>query len=210
MRGKFITFEGGECAGKSTQAQMLADWLEEQGISVVLTREPGGTPLAEALRDHLLSEGEHAPGPRAEALLFAAARADHVAKVIEPALASGKWVICDRYIDSSLAYQGGGQGALSDDDIMRLHQIGSNGLLPDLTFVLDVPPEVAADRAAARDGGSADRIGGRSSEFHEQVRNTFLTAAENDPRRFTVLAANNPIGVINGNVQAVAQKLCFA
>jgi len=209
MRGKFITFEGGECAGKSTQAEMLASWLKDQGINVLLTREPGGTPLAENLRSKLLS-GNEPLDSRTEALLFAAARADHVAKVIEPALAAGIWVICDRFVDSSRAYQGVGQGPLSDEDVMTLHRIGSNGLLPDLTFVLDVPPEVAAERAAARDAGNADKIGGRSAEFHEQVRTNFLTAAEEDPNRFMVLAANKPIGVINGNVQGAANNLRFA
>ena len=131
-RGKFIAFEGGEGAGKSTQARLLAAALEARGIPCVVTREPGGTPGAEAVRALLLGtegEGWH---PRAEALLFAAARSDHVARLIGPALEAGQWVVCDRFVDSSRAYQGGA-GGLPDADVMALHRVGSQGLLPDLT-----------------------------------------------------------------------------
>ncbi|HNN55192.1 MAG TPA: dTMP kinase, partial [Novosphingobium sp.] len=156
-RGRFIAFEGGEGAGKSTQARMLAAALEAHGIACVVTREPGGTPGAEAIRQLLLGldgEGWH---PRAEALLFAAARSDHVERLIRPALEAGKWVICDRFVDSSRAYQGGA-GGLSDSDVLALHRVGSEGLLPDLTLLVEVSPETAAQRTRARDGGDADRI----------------------------------------------------
>ena len=160
--GRFIALEGGEGAGKSTQARLLAQALEARGIAVVLTREPGGTPGAEAIRALLLGTEGEGWGPRAEALLFAAARADHVERLIRPALAVGTWVICDRFLDSSRAYQGGG-GGLRDADILALHQIGSEGLLPDITLLIEVSPEVAAARLALRDAGGSDRIGGRES-----------------------------------------------
>ena len=150
-RGRFIAFEGGEGAGKSTQARMLAAALEARGISCVVTREPGGTPGAESIRALLLGTEGEGWNPRAEALLFAAARSDHVERLIRPALERGQWVICDRFVDSSRAYQGGA-GGLSDADVLALHQVGSAGLLPDLTLLIEVSPEVAAARTAARDG----------------------------------------------------------
>ncbi len=165
--GQFIALEGGEGAGKSTQARLLCDALVARGIEVVRTREPGGTPLAETIRALLLTEGE-APELRTEALLFAAARADHVARLIKPALAAGKWVVCDRFVDSSRAYQGGG-GGFPDADILALHRIGSEGLLPDLTMLIEVDPQVAAQRTKARDGDATDRIGGRDAQYHARV-----------------------------------------
>ncbi|MFN5783946.1 MAG: dTMP kinase, partial [Novosphingobium sp.] len=149
IRGKFIAFEGGEGAGKSTQARLLAEALRARGQACVITREPGGTPGAEAIRTLLLGtegEGWH---PRAEALLFAAARSDHVERLILPALERGEWVICDRFVDSSRAYQGGGSG-LSDAEVLDLHRIGSGGLLPDLTLLIEVSPTVVAERLALR------------------------------------------------------------
>ena len=205
-RGKFIAFEGGEGAGKSTQARLLAAALEARGIACVVTREPGGTPGAEAVRALLLGtegEGWH---PRAEALLFAAARSDHVARLIGPALEAGHWVICDRFVDSSRAYQGGA-GGLSDADVMALHQVGSQGLLPDLTLLIEVSGETAAARAQARDGDAADRIGGRDAAYHAKVAAAFARLADGEPQRFaridgyggaeivhdTVLSALNPL-----------------
>ena len=174
--GRFIALEGGEGAGKSTQARFLAEALRALGRDVVITREPGGTLGAEAIRALLLNgvEGDEAGwGPRAEALLFAAARADHVEKLIRPALARGAWVVCDRFIDSSRAYQGGG-GGLSDDDICTLHRIGSENLLPDLTILIEVSPEEALRRLALRDVGGSDRIGGRERTYHDRVARAFL------------------------------------
>ncbi len=188
-RGRFIAFEGGEGAGKSTQARMLAAALEKQGIAVVVTREPGGTPGAEAIRQLLLGTEGDGWNARAEALLFAAARSDHVERLIEPALAAGKWVICDRFVDSSRAYQGGG-GGLSDTDLLELHRIGSGGLLPDLTLLIEIAPEVAAGRLALRDAGGADRIGGRDAAYHGKVAAAFARFAETEPQRFARIDGN--------------------
>lgn len=186
--GRFIVFEGGEGAGKSTQARLLVQALAARGIGAVLTREPGGTPGAEAIRDLLLSTQGEGWGARAEALLFAAARADHVERLIRPALARGDWVICDRFIDSSRAYQGGGNG-LSDADVMALHAIGSEGLLPDCTILLELPAEEAAARCALRDQGQADRIGGRDATYHARVAAAFDGFAAAEPGRFARISA---------------------
>jgi len=182
-RGRFIVLEGGEGAGKSTQARLLAEALRVRGIDVVLTREPGGTPGAEAIRALLLGTEGEGWLPRAEALLFAAARSDHVERLIRPALEAGQWLICDRYLDSSRAYQGGG-GGLSDAELVDLHRIGSQGLVPDLTVLVEVSPEVAAKRIALRDGGAADRIGGRPADYHARVAAAFASFAEGEPDRF--------------------------
>ena len=180
-RGRFLSIEGGEGVGKSTQINALADMIRSHGHDVILTREPGGTEGAEVIRQLLLGGSAERWAPRAEALLFAAARSDHVERLIEPALASGKWVIADRFIDSSRAYQGAGSG-LSDDDIMTLHGIGSRGLLPDRTLVLRLDPKEAAQRAAARDQNRPDRIQGRTEDFHSNVDIAFVGYAEREPR----------------------------
>ena len=182
-QGRFIVFEGGEGAGKSTQARLLADALRDRGLEVVLTREPGGTEGAEAIRRLLLDPAGPGWEPEAEALLFAAARSDHVARLIRPALERGAWVICDRFIDSTRAYQGGG-GGLSDEDILELHRIGSGGLLPDLTILLEAVADEIAARLARRDGGESDRIGGREAQFHERVGQAFRRIARAEPARF--------------------------
>ena len=198
-QGKFIAFEGGEGAGKSTQAHLLAAALESQGIACVVTREPGGTPGAEAIRGLLLGldgEGWHA---RAEALLFAAARSDHVERLILPAMAEGKWVICDRFVDSSRAYQGGG-GGLSDAEVLDLHRIGSRGLLPDLTLLIEVSPMVARSRAMARDVDGADRIGGRDESYHAKVAAAFARFAEAEPERFARISGDGAIDVVHRGV----------
>ncbi|MDD3797701.1 MAG: dTMP kinase [Novosphingobium sp.] len=182
-RGRFVTFEGGEGVGKSTQSRMLAAALETRGIDVVLTREPGGTPGAEAIRSLLLTTDGAGWNARAEALLFAAARSDHVERLIRPAMERGSWVICDRFLDSSRAYQGGGSG-IGEADLLELHRIGSNGLLPDRTILIEVPPDVTAARLARRDGGEADRIGGRDAAYHARVAQAFADLAEAEPARF--------------------------
>jgi dTMP kinase len=181
--GRFIAFEGGEGAGKSTQTRLLADELARRGLEVVVTREPGGTEGAEAIRTLLLDPKGAGWGPEAEALLFAAARADHVARLIRPALERGAWVICDRYLDSSRAYQGGG-GGVDDADLLALHRFGSGGLMPDLTLLMEVPDAELASRLARRDGGESDRIGGREDAFHQRVRKAFRRIAEAEPARF--------------------------
>jgi dTMP kinase len=182
-RGRFISFEGGEGAGKSTQARLLADALEKRGLEVVLTREPGGTKGAEAIRELLLDPAGCDWDAEAEALLFAAARADHVAKLIRPALERGAWVICDRFVDSTRAYQGGA-GGLSDADILALHRIGAGSLMPDLTILLEGEDAIVADRLARRDGDESDRIGGRDAAFHRNVAAAFRRYAEAEPERF--------------------------
>lgn len=188
-RGRFIAFEGGEGAGKSTQARLLADGLRARGVDVLLTREPGGTPGAEAIRTLLLAPPGEGWGVRAEALLFAAARADHVEKAIRPALEAGTWVLSDRFLDSSRAYQGGG-GGLSDEDILDLHRIGSSGLVPDLAILIEISPEEAASRLSRRDGGESDAIGGRNAVYHAQVAAAFARLAEAEPERFARVSGN--------------------
>ncbi|MFO1256390.1 MAG: dTMP kinase [Sphingomonadaceae bacterium] len=203
-RGKFIAFEGGEGAGKSTQARRLALALEERGISCVVTREPGGTPGAEAIRVLLLGTDGEGWHPRAEALLFAAARSDHVERLIRPALEKGQWVICDRFVDSSRAYQGGA-GGLCDADVLDLHRIGSMGLLPDLTLLIEVSPEVAQARTAARDGDAPDRIGGRGAAYHAGVAAAFSALAEAEPERFARIAGDGTPEEVFQDVLAALQ-----
>lgn len=204
--GRFITFEGGEGAGKSTQARLLADALKARGRDVVITREPGGTVGAETIRGLLLDTAGEGWNPRAEALLFAAARSDHVERLIRPALAKGTWVICDRYLDSSRAYQGGG-GGLTDAEIMDLHRIGSLGFLPDRTVLIEVSPDVAARRLALRDGGEADRIGGRPAEFHQRVASAFAGYAAEDPGRFVRVNGDSSPEDTHGAVMAALASL---
>lgn len=190
-RGRFISIEGGEGVGKSTQIAALAAFIEQKGFKVVLTREPGGTEGAETIRQLVLGGSAERWLPRAEALLFAAARSDHVERLIEPALARGKWVISDRFIDSSRAYQGAGSG-LSDADIMALHHIGSRGMLPDRTLVLRLDTKEAANRAAARDQNQPDRIQGRVETFHADVDIAFVSFAESEQRVRLVDASGAP------------------
>ena len=206
MTGRFIVFEGGEGVGKSTQSRLLADALRARGLEVVTTREPGGTPGAEAIRALLLDTDGPGFGARAEALLFAAARADHVETLIRPALARGAWVVCDRYLDSSRAYQGGGSG-LDDADILALHRIGSAGLLPDCTVLLTLDPAEAASRVAGRDAGVLDRIGGRAADYHARVAAAFLRYAQAEPERFAVVAADGAPQDVHARVLAAVETL---
>ena len=190
--GRFISLEGGEGSGKSTQARLLATALQERGVDAMVTREPGGSEGAEAIRT-LLMQGEAGRwSARSEALLFAAARADHVEKTIRPALAAGRWVICDRFIDSSRAYQGVA-GGIDDAAVLALHSFGSHGLLPDRTLVLEVSPEQGRLRAAGRDGAAADRFAARDDAFHTDVEAAFRRFAEQEPERFRLVAASGPI-----------------
>lgn len=188
MRGRFISLEGGEGVGKSTQARRLADSLSQCGIDVVLTREPGGSTGAEAIRALLMQGDVGRWDARAEALLFAAARADHVRRLILPALEQGQWVVCDRYLDSSRAYQGA-QG-LADEDVLALHRFGSHGLLPDRTLLLELTPDEGAGRAAARDGANADRFAARDATFHADVARRFAAMAAAEPDRFRRIDAS--------------------
>jgi dTMP kinase len=198
-RGKFLSIEGGEGVGKSTQIAALAAALREMGHDVVLTREPGGTEGAEVIRQLLLSGSEGRWTARTEALLFAAARADHVSRLIKPAMESGKWVISDRFLDSSRAYQSGGSG-LSDDDIMALHHVGSEGFLPDRTLILQLAEAEATNRAAQRDGDQSDRIGGRDSSYHQLVHQAFQSYAKQDPSRVRLIDASGDVREVTGRL----------
>lgn len=188
-RARFITLEGGEGAGKSTQARALAAALGALSIEAVVTREPGGSEGAEAIRALLLGGGVDQWSARSEALLFAAARADHVERLIRPALVAGRWVICDRFVDSTRAYQGVGEG-VNDAAILALHTFGSEGMLPDRTFVLDLPLAEGESRATRRDGAAADRFAARGSAFHEAVARGFRVIAERDPARVRIVDAS--------------------
>jgi len=187
-RGRFISLEGGEGAGKSTQAKRLAEALAARGIDTLVTREPGGSEGAEAIRG-LLMQGEVTRwSPHTEALLFAAARADHVEKQINPAIGAGTWVICDRFVDSSRAYQGVA-GGIDDAAVLALHGFGSRGLLPDRTFVLELSPEQGRARAEVRDGAGADRFAARGEHFHADVAAAFRRFAAVEPDRFRLIDA---------------------
>lgn len=184
MTARLIAFEGGEGTGKSTQAKLLADRLRAAGRDVVLTREPGGTPGAEAVRGLLLGGATDRWTPVVEALLMNAARADHVERLIRPALQRGAWVVTDRFVDSTLAYQGAGRG-LPTDKLRTLHDIATGGLWPDLVILLDLPPRAALARAAHR--GDANRFEAEDSEFHERVRQGFWALAETSPGRYQMI-----------------------
>ena len=189
--------------------RLLADTLAARGISCVVTREPGGTPGAEAIRGLLLGTAGEGWHPRAEALLFAAARSDHVERLIAPALDAGQWVICDRFVDSSRAYQGGA-GGLSDAEVMALHAVGSQGLLPDLTLLIEVSGATAAARAKARDGDAADRIGGRDAAYHARVAQGFAALAAAQPERFARIAGDAAAGDVHRAVMAALTALLAA
>ncbi len=187
-RGKFITLEGADGVGKSTQAVRLAEALRTRGHDVILTREPGGTAGAEAIRKLVLEGGEDRWSASIEALLFAAARGDHVEKLIEPALVAGKWVVCDRFVDSTRAYQGGA-GGVADDDILALHRIGSHNLLPDRTLVLALSGSAGFERSRARDGDAGDRMGTRDESYRLCVELAFLRLANAHPERMRLVSA---------------------
>ncbi|WP_240334241.1 dTMP kinase [Sphingobium estronivorans] len=200
-KGRFISLEGGEGAGKSTQLRALATALRARGLEVVETREPGGSEGAEAIRTLLLTGGADRWSPRAEALLFAAARADHVEKTIRPALDRGAWILSDRFLDSSRAYQG--MGDLTDADILALHRIGSGGFLPDRTLFLTLPETEATARTRSRDGDAADRIGGRDRAFHLAVADAFTRFAQTEPERVRAIDAS-------GDADTVTERLLLA
>ena len=212
QRGKFITLEGGEGTGKSTQARRLAAFLEQRGLEVVGTREPGGSKGAEEIRK-LLVQGE--PGrwtPLTEALLHSAARADHIARLIEPALSEGRWVVSDRFSDSTLAYQGYGHG-LGLDIVAELNSMTSGGLRPDLTIILDLPVVDGLKRAGIRagngiEGAREDRYERMDMAFHERLRAGFLDIAENEPERCVVIDAGADIDGVAGAIRdAVTDRL---
>lgn len=202
----FVTFEGPEGAGKTTQMTRLAATLVARGFDVVVTREPGGTAIGEAIRSVLLTPDHSAMLAATEALLHTAARSQHVAEVIEPALAVGKIVLCDRFVDSTLAYQGAGRG-LDTAELLRLQQFALRGVWPDLTLLLDVPVEMGLARRLAS-GEPLNRLDADEQSFHERVRQGFLTAAAADPGRWRVIDASAPTDVVAEAVfDAVAGRL---
>ena len=208
MRGKFITFEGGEGTGKSTQAAMLALRLESNRLGVQLTREPGGSPGAEIIRHVLLTGAAKPFGADVEAMLFAAARDDHVQCTILPALRSGKWVVCDRFADSTRVYQGI-LGQVDQKLINVLERVSVGELSPDLTVILDLPVQVGLERAKQRRGNArADRFEGEGAEFHEKLRDAYLTIAAREPDRCVVIDASASKEVVaNAIWQAVQSRL---
>ena len=201
-RGRFISLEGGEGAGKSTQLSALAEALRGRGLAVIVTREPGGSPGAEAIRKLLLEGEEGRWNARAEALLFAAARSDHVEKTIQPALERGEWVLSDRFLDSSLAYQGEA-GGLGIEAVRDLHRFGSQDFLPDRALVLTLDDSEGALRARARDGHLGDRIGSRPPSYHAAVDAGFRTMAEKEPERVRLIDAS-------GTPESVTARLLYA
>jgi dTMP kinase len=207
VQGRFITFEGGEGAGKSTQLARAAAWLRGRGVETVVTREPGGTPRAERLREMLL-ERDSEPMPRAcELLLMFAARATHLENLVLPAVRRGAWVLCDRFTDATYAYQGGGRG-LPRTQIDALVQIVHAGVQPDLTILLDLPVEVGLARARQRNGADGpDRFETEQREFFERVRGTYLDRAQSDPGRFRVIDAAAAVDEVTDAIRAWLEPL---
>jgi dTMP kinase len=201
-RGRFITFEGGEGSGKSTQGRLLAEQLAQAGIACRLTREPGGSAGAEAVRRLLLEERQPFH-PLAESLLFAAARADHVKTLIEPALAAGEWVICDRFSDSTRAYQGAGR-TVDTAVIDQLETLAIGACRPDLTVILDLDPRIGLARADLRRGasGTADRFEGETLAFHDRIRAAFRAIAEAEPARCLLIDATEDKAVVAERIAA--------
>ena len=204
QRGKFITLEGGEGAGKSTQLQLLAKELRARGLEVVETREPGGSDGAEAIRAMVLEGGEDRWTARSEALLFAAARADHLARTILPALDEGRWVICDRFVDSSLAYQGGA-GGLEIEDVRAINAFATDGVMPDRTLILTLAEGGA--RARARDDMDSDRIGGRNEAYHQKVDLAFRQIAAEEPGRVRIVDASDSPEEVTRRLLAAIEDL---
>lgn len=207
MRGIFITFEGGEGAGKSTQVRRLAHALESYGLSVTVTREPGGTPLAEAIRGLILTHEAASDDGLTQALLFAAARRDHVLRLIRPALAAGHVVLCDRFSDSTRAYQG---SRLSETELEQVIALGSDGLRPDLTLLLDLSPEAGLERARSRFTGVEDTFERSNLGFHREVRRRFLALAAAEPERFIRIDAARDEAHVAEAIRLVVRQKLFA
>ena len=211
MRGKFITFEGPEGCGKSTHSKALAERLRARGIETVLTREPGGTPLAEKIRALVRDETGDAPVASAAPLLFLAARAQNVARAVLPALERGAWVLCDRFADSTFAYQGFGRG-FDLAELERLNAFATGGLAPDLTILLDVPPEISRERLGTRQnatGEKADRMENAGRLFHKAVRDGFLALAAlpENAGRFAVIDSSGDRDRVSAAIDAAVERL---
>ncbi|MDH5434779.1 MAG: dTMP kinase [Gammaproteobacteria bacterium] len=202
-KGKFITLEGTEGVGKSTCMSFVKEYLESKGIQTWLTREPGGTPLAEDLRKLLLTNREETVENKTELLMMFAARCQHVNQVIKPALDAGKWVICDRYVDASYAYQGGGRG-ISFEEIRTIEQWCFGDFKTDLTILLDMPVEIAMKRARKR--SSPDRIESEKIDFFERIRTAYMQRANDEPDRIYVVDAEPSIGIVQKNIKSILEK----
>ncbi len=199
MSGLFITFEGVEGCGKSTQIKVLQTHLEDLGFDTILTREPGGTPVAERIRALLLDPENSDLLPMPELLLYSAARAQHVGECIRPAMDAGKVVLCDRFVDSTTAYQGAGR-EMDAAVLETLHELSTGGLMPDVTFLLDLPVEMGLARAGKR--GAADRLEQESVAFHQRVRDGFLALAQSEPNRIAVVDAAGTMDAVAGEITA--------
>ena len=204
-RGRFITFEGIEGVGKTTNIQLTKAWLEERGLKVHLTREPGGTPLAEALRQLLLQEWHEKIQPKTEMMMLFAGRCQHVHEVIEPALAHGEWVVSDRFVDATYAYQGYGRG-LSLTTIAELEQSVLGGLAPDCTILLDADVETGQERVRARNNG-LDRFEQEQAEFFQRIREGYLQRAKDEPDRIKVIDASKSLVDVKQQIVAVLEEL---
>lgn len=207
-KGFFITLEGGDGCGKTTQRQMLVDFLQKQGIDFICTREPGGSPAAEEIRQIILSGGKEKWDSISETLLFFAARRSHLVETIWPALKAGKWVISDRFADSTMAYQGYGRadGLLKKSDIENLYSLVAGDFKPDLTIILDMEPEAALARVSQR--GEKDRMEGMDLSFHHNLRNAFLDIAKNEPARCVVINANQTAEQVHADiVKVISERL---
>jgi dTMP kinase len=205
MKGRFIVFEGIDGSGKTTQLKLLGERLEQRGYRFLYTREPGGTPIGEAVRKILLDPQHNELNPVAEALLYAAARAQHVAQVIKPALLDGQIVLCDRFVDSSLAYQGFARG-LSIELLERINEPATAGLRPDLVLLLDFVSAAGLERIAGA-GRAADRIEQEDLAFHHKVRDGYFTLAGRDPRRYRVIDANGTIEQIHRDIIGLVEEV---
>lgn len=208
MAGQFITLEGGEGAGKSTNLAFIRDWLTARDIPFLVTREPGGTELSEKIRALLLDKSNHKMTTECELLLVFAARAQHIDEVIKPALAEGKWVVSDRFTDATYAYQGAARG-LGFDRIKLIEDWVQQGFAPDKTFVFDLPVEVGMQRVRSR-GGDIDRFEQEKTEFFEQVRQAYLTRASLAPHRYCVLDAAQSLDKVQAQIQQQLQELIRA
>ncbi len=202
--GKFITVEGIEGVGKSSNIANLTRAIERRGYNVLTTREPGGTPMAERIRELLIEHGDEPMPDVAELLLMMASRALHVSNVIRPALAAGTWVVCDRFVDASRAYQGGGRG-IPQEDINQLASLVLGDLKPDVTILLDAPVEVGMSRAGSR--GDPDRFEVERTEFFARARETYLQLAESEPDRFVVVDASQSLEDVQRTIETIAENL---
>jgi dTMP kinase len=207
MRGKFITIEGTEGVGKTTNIQFIQNWLDAKGLAYLCTREPGGTPLAEQIRELLLARRDELVCDTAELLLMFAGRAQHLHQVIEPTLGEGAWVLCDRFTDATYAYQGAGRG-MRQDLIAELELIVQGSLRPDLTLILDIPVEIGLKRASER--SAPDRFEQEKSEFFQRVRQGYQDIAKNDPERGVIIVASKPLVDVQREISIALEAFWFS